>query len=306
MLYPGGEMAAFAYNDRGMLSSESQLLPDGTLGTAYRTINAMSPRAQITQQVFGNHTTEAAQYDDSTGMATCMRTDGPQVTVPTNCTSPSDQLIRIMSYKYDQFLNLSTQTKSLYQRDATGAIVGGTSPVTEAITESYAYDELQRLLSATRTWPSGMTVSPQTRASDTYTYDVLGNIIGKSDYADNYQYNVQRPDHTPLPHAVGTVSVAGTPKPSFSYDENGNMTGGDGRQVTYDNLDRPITVSMGSTTVVQFRYAPDGNRYVQSTSGGSNNEYYAGKLFEQVETGVSIEARSHVSDIVEIVQTGTR
>jgi RHS repeat-associated protein len=57
---------------------------------------------------------------------------------------------------------------------------------------------------------------------------------------------------------------------------------------------------------VQFRYAPNGTRYVQSTSGGTNNEYYVDKVYEQIETGTSIEGRTHVSDVVEVVQNATR
>jgi RHS repeat-associated protein len=147
--------------------------------------------------------------------------------------------------------------------------------------------------------PSVLQVGRRGGRPDTYTYDLLGNITSKSDYADNYLYTGTGP------HAVSSVTNQGQPKASFTYDANGNMITGDGRQLGFDNLDRPITVTMGST-VVQFRYAPDGTRYVQSTSGGTNNEYYVDKLFEQVETGTSIEGRTHVSDIVEVVQSQTR
>jgi hypothetical protein len=56
---------------------------------------------------------------------------------------------------------------------------------------------------------------------------------------------------------------------------------------------------------VEFRYAPDGSGYVQSSSDGTN-EYYVDKMYEQIETTSTLEERTHISDAVEIVQKDAR
>jgi RHS repeat-associated protein len=85
------------------------------------------------------------------------------------------------------------------------------------------------------------------------------------------------------------------------------MLSGDGRTVTFDNLDRAITVTANGYTT-QFRYAPDGQRYVQSaySSGATTNEYYDDKLYETVESASSPVERTYVSGSVMIVRTGAK
>ena len=73
----------------------------------------------------------------------------------------------------------------------------------------------------------------------------------------------------------------------------------------FDNLDRAITVIANGYTT-QFRYAPDGERYLQSAYSGSatTNEYYDDKLYERVESASSPVERTYVSSEVMIVRTG--
>jgi RHS repeat-associated protein len=295
-LYPGGEMVEMNYNAYGYASSEAPLDGLGVAGTPYRTVSAMSVRGQITGQVYGNSVAETAQYDASTGMPLILSASGLQETPPVQCAGHVAPMVRTLSYRYDQFLNLASQTKLLYQRDQSGLIEfdSGCQPITETVSESYVYDELQRLKSATRGWSAGITVNAATSPADAYSYDDLGNIVTKSDNPGTYLYTNGRP------HAVSDVGTT-----HFDYDANGNMTGGDGRTVVFDNFDRPIEVKMGETTTVEFRYAPDGSRYVQSSSDGTN-EYYVDKMYEQIESAGSVEGRTHISDAVEIVQTSTR
>ena len=65
-----------------------------------------------------------------------------------------------------------------------------------------------------------------------------------------------------------SVSNHGAVKAKFSYDQNGNLTEGDGRTISLDYLDRPVQVTMNGYTT-QFRYAPDGDRYIQSAASSS-------------------------------------
>jgi RHS repeat-associated protein len=233
-------------------------------------------------------------------MPLALSASGFQESVPA-CGTFTGLTVRSRTYTYDQFLNLASQTKNLNRRNPDGTLaVDGTCRLLpqESVTEAYQYDELQRLLNTQRSWSAGTNVTSQTTPGDIYSYDVLGNILTKSDYrSETYQYG------GPRPHAVTSVGPI-----TFTYDANGNMTGGDGRTVKFDNLDRPIEVQMGSganAVTVEFRYAPDGSRYVQSSSDGTN-EYYVDKMYEQIETSSTMEERTHLSDAVEIVQKDTK
>jgi hypothetical protein len=105
-------------------------------------------------------------------------------------------------------------------------------------------------------------------------------------YADLYSYGTSRITGSAGPHAVMSVAVGGLPKASFTYDPNGNLTQGEGRTIAFDSLDRPITVTMGGATT-QFRYAPDGSRYLQRTTGAAvsptaKTVYYVDKDYERL------------------------
>jgi hypothetical protein len=144
-----------------------------------------------------------------------------------------------------------------------------------------------------------------TTLGDTYAYDDLGNITAKSDYASGYTYGTNRTTGAAGPHAVVSVSTGAT----FTYDPNGNLVQGDGRTVAFDSIDRPITVTMGSVTT-QFRYAPDGGRYLQRTTGAAlsptaKTVYYVDKDYERIAwSSGSVEEKTYIGPSVAIYRNG--
>lgn len=96
----------------------------------------------------------------------------------------------------------------------------------------------------------------------------------KSDYGSQYQYTGGRP------HAVSAVTV-GSQTVTFGYDGAGNQTtrsqgGTVSRQVRYDVHNRPVwlrgsgsTAPQAQTGDVDFRYGPDGGRYLQRVKNGN-------------------------------------
>jgi hypothetical protein len=52
----------------------------------------------------------------------------------------------------------------------------------------------------------------------------------------------------------------------YSYDARGNMISGGGRTVTYDGLDRPVSITRGGV-VTTFYYGPDGARSGKASNG---------------------------------------
>jgi RHS repeat-associated protein len=288
MRYPSDELVALDYDSRGYALGETPLnASDLTRSSpAYRRVTAMSERGQVTSQTLGNGIVETTSYDSSTGMALSLNANGLNEPPPAGC-SPAP-LVRQANYTYDHFLNLAKQAKQFLLRDANRNIQFS----------GCTYDEVQRLLGSTRAW-AGMLPDPTTPLADAYGYDDLGNITSKSDYGSLYTYGAQ--PKTPEgagPHAVLAVSQGGHVA-SFNYDENGNMISGDGRTITFDKLDRPETIVVGGVTT-QFRYAPDGTRYLQRTTGGAAPDktvYYVDKDYERIDWPAPVkEERSYIGE----------
>lgn len=307
--YPSGELVKVDYDELGNSIGERLLGADGTPSTAYyRHVNSLSVRGQIEVQSFGNGLAETAEYDPATGMPIWMSAAGLHETSAT-CPTASAPLLRQLTYTYDHFLNLARQSKNLYKRGTStpspilfDAIC---NPLLGSMSEVYQYDELQRLTNADRFW-TNLTPTPPTATF--YSFDVLGNITSKTDYADTYTYA------GPRPHAVTSVSNGGVLMTSFSYDANGNMTssvGVDARGVTFDAFDRPVQIDKTGAGSTYFRYAPDGSRYAQRTTIGAGRYpkivYYADKLYERVvwSNAADTEEKTYVGPSVVIYKQGS-
>jgi RHS repeat-associated protein len=302
MRYPSGEMVSLDYSSLGYVLGETELLGGGARGRRYRVVNSMSPFGQVTDQTLGNCTAEVAQYDKSAGMAIFMSAFLPTGTWAAGATCLSaTQLIRQVTYKHDHFLNLYSQEKNFAGEQAT---------------ETYRYDDLQRITLSTRAWlTNGVTSGPE---NGTYEYNDLGNITSKPDYATNYVYGDATRDastSTDLagPHAVRSVVKRDGTTATFSYDLNGNMLSGDGRRVTFDSLDRPVVATLGGVTTL-LAYAPDGGRYRQSTTGpatpafGPRTVYYVDKDYELTvwnDGSGRTEERTYVDGSVVVYRSST-
>ncbi len=129
------------------------------------------------------------------------------------------------------------------------------------LTHTYAYDNLDRLLSDAAAGANGYT--------QTYSYDILGNMTYKSDVGA-YTYN---PDPSIQPHAVLTAGTM-----SFQYDANGNMTqkavsGGPTYNINWNEDNRPVSINN-----VAFTY--DGNGQRVRKANGVNTTLYFGNVYE--------------------------
>jgi RHS repeat-associated protein len=137
-----------------------------------------------------------------------------------------------------------------FGHDLMGNITSRTDANT-GLSETFTYDSLNRLRTAT----VGLDVAK------TVTYDTVGNIRSKSDVG-TYSYPAAG---QPFPHAVSSVagSVINT---SFSYDANGNQTGGNGLAITYASFNKPTSITRGTTTI-GFNHDPEHQRYKQVAPG---------------------------------------
>lgn len=159
----------------------------------------------------------------------------------------------------------------------------GTVAYGNGVTTSYTYDSNTYRLNAFNTTKSGATYQNMT-----YGYDNIGNITSITDYTDNNQtheadkiarlnslntapYTYNSPNGV-RPHAV--TSAGGS---TYHYDNNGNMTIGAGRTITYDPENRPMAINASGTSTI-FYYDGNGERVKKAT--GPTTTVYIGSLYE--------------------------
>jgi RHS repeat-associated protein len=140
--------------------------------------------------------------------------------------------------------------------------------LTQALTESFQYDDLDRIDLAFRNGILTLDVD--------YDPSGSGNITRMSDVGA-YKYG-----DPAKPHAV---TAAGT-NYTFSYDANGNVRTRNGLAQTWTSFDLPATLQAtidGSTYSSQFTYGPDHQRWrqVATYSNGTETTHYVGGLLEK-------------------------
>jgi RHS repeat-associated protein len=173
------------------------------------------------------------------------------------------------------------------------------STESDSDTRQYAYDQLNRLSSVTRT----VGASPPQLTS--YGYDELGNITNRGGTSITY-----RPTQ---PHLISTAGGN-----SYQYDSNGNVrerTGGgipgNIQTIEYTPFDLPsriVTGQSGATRVTRFDYTADEERVVRRDA--DITRHFAGDLYQRkldTLTGATREERFRLyaggRELGEIVRT---
>lgn len=150
-----------------------------------------------------------------------------------------------------------------YQRQSDHNSVGNVKTITDrrawltqTQTQTFAYNALDRVISAT---VSGGTGGAYT---ETYAYSAIGNLTGSNEGGASRTYAYT----TTHAHAVGSLSNGYV----YRYDADGNMTqrclGAYVYNLSYDVEGRLVTVTQEATTTV-FNYDGDGKRVQGSVAG---------------------------------------
>jgi RHS repeat-associated protein len=183
----------------------------------------------------------ATLLDNSTTSAT----SSLQFTEVTTSTAVSciSKTIQCISYRYDNVGNIT----QVIDNSATAA----------AITVSYAYDGLNRLISA-----SSSNASSGVNYAYTYSYDPVGNLLSGS--AGTYTY---AGSGYPNPDAA-TKIVNGTSTLTYGYDQNGNLTNvSSTASYTWDYLNRlTASSSTSATSTYGYDYTSQRVKLVSSTA----------------------------------------
>jgi YD repeat-containing protein len=219
--YPSGFSATYVYNSRGY----AKQLTNTVTGQVYWTANARDAELHLTQQTAGNGVVTSQAFNAQTGRLSSILAG-----------TGSTYGVQNFTYSYDVLGNLLTR-----------------ADINTGLSESFVYDTLNRLTSAT------VGVNP----AKTFGYDSLGNILSKSDVgAYSYTAAGQR-----LPHAVMSISGS-TINTTFSYDLNGNQTAGLGRTITWTSYNKPSAITQGARTI-SFNHEVDHQRFKQVTPEGT-------------------------------------
>jgi RHS repeat-associated protein len=148
--------------------------------------------------------------------------------------------IQNWAYSYDEAGNVRSRARQ-------DALIGGPS------VETFGYDVLNRVTS------SEVKVGSYD-AIESYFYDDLGLGNLKNKGGKDYHYTgCNAGSRVAGPHAVCSV---GTEAP-YVYDDNGNLTVGAGRTISYSPFNKVVQIN-GEQGEVDFAYGADGNRVVQN------------------------------------------
>jgi len=238
MTYPSGETVSMTH-----------LLQGGTktLGS-YLTGMQVYSNGQVKLKSFGNNTTTNYTYS--------------------GWLSDGNKLSELKSGQNGSLLNLG------FTYDGVGNILSITDRLNSGQVQTFSYDALNRLISASTT------AAGHGQYSQTYAYNATtGNLSSKSDVGA-YTYSSTHP------HAVTQAGAN-----SYAYDQNGNMTSRtvDGVEWTYTyNADGQLTQTRKNNQLVsEYGYDGDGKRvWAKDYEGYSAGEFketiYIGNYYEFV------------------------
>ncbi|WP_197412268.1 RHS repeat-associated core domain-containing protein [Rheinheimera sp. EpRS3] len=245
MRYPNGLTVQYGYTPSGYLQEVS----NAASGYVYRTINSQDAFGNMLDISLGNGVYYNNQYNSETGWVQSL-----------TAWRGSTRLHDVEYQQYDVFGNIRQ-----VHNHVTGA------------TESYAYDELHRLTQSTYS-NLGYTVPIS------YSYDAVGNLQSKSDYANTYRYgNAQRSlGGNAGSNAVRQVVKLNNSTVNFSYDNQGNLTAGDGLAISYNSFKQPTQISRSGNSFA-FTYGANLERLKEVRNGVTT--YEIDKLYEEESNG---------------------
>ncbi|MBX3119342.1 MAG: RHS repeat-associated core domain-containing protein [Fimbriimonadaceae bacterium] len=175
-------------------------------------------------------TLHSGQYEDFTY-------DSMSRVTAISLKNSSNATLMSQSYTYDNNSNVLTHTK-------------------DSLTTTYTYDDIDQLLSESRTGYSG-----------SYTYDANGNRATRTVNSVTESYNYDNADK------LTSITVGGNTTKSYSYDSAGRTTaityGGTATNFAYDYENRITSITRSGVTTNSFSYYGLDTRVSKTDSSGS-------------------------------------
>ncbi|HPA15653.1 MAG TPA: DUF6531 domain-containing protein, partial [Desulfobacterales bacterium] len=141
-------------------------------------------------------------------------------------------------------------------RDATGNVTAITDNLDAANNQTFGYDDLYRLTSATGVY-----------GAIGYTYDNVGNRLTRTHdgLTDTYHYE------------SGTnrlIEISGADPQSFTLDAAGNTTATGSKSLVYNQNNRLIQAAENSALPAEYTYNGNGRRVIKQTDEGTTVYHY--------------------------------
>lgn len=280
LTYPTGFKLKYNYASTGSLNS---VVNADSLSTYYwraGTVCSNKPGV-LCSQFLGDRSTQVNGFTGIEVSSTYHDTNPWLIAQTANQQDNILNTYQHFDYSYDIVGNLMSRSQNAYS-------VGGNS---NAKHETFTYDSfLDRVTGATT---NGV-------VSGAYQYDGLGNIISKNDVGT---YTYGQPANSCSvnwagPHAV-TQTTLNNVVTNYCYDQNGNLTQGNGRTVTWNSFNKPLRMEQNNKWA-EFSYGPNRSRYKKRNSdlvtthyvgmGGKGNVLYER---EMTTNGVTVN-RNHI------------
>jgi len=176
------------------------------------------------------------------------------------------------SANYDQDYQLDNQTTSgVQQRDYTQDNVGNISAITDLIhsnrNQTFGYDNLDRLNSATGGY-----------GSLGYGYDPIGNRLNKTTDGNLTNYSYSNQSHH-------LQEITGSQNNAYQYDANGNTIDNGLYQFTYGDDNRLHSISQNGTEIARYSYNALGQRSSKTVAGTTIWYHYnqSGHLIAEID-----------------------
>jgi RHS repeat-associated protein len=239
MLDPNGQTWQYTYDNEDRLRLAKAPAP-GASGAQLITEQRYDAVGNRTVQIDSNGQVTTYAYDQRNQLQE--QDESPSVWTDPN-TTPTPKIVT--AYRYDNLGNLTRVTRAAGDANnerATDYTYDGRSSIRVEV--QYPY------------WPS-----TSGALTTQYGYDVAGNqtsVLDPLPQTTNFAFDV-------LNRLLGITYTAGlTPNVAYTYDADGNrstMNDGNGQTTyTYDELDRPLSVTSPGTGSVGYRYDLGGNR----------------------------------------------
>jgi RHS repeat-associated protein len=180
--YPGGVVVAYVYSSLGYLK---EVRRNNSAGALLWSANTLDAEGHVLNQTFGNSVSVTQSFDVRNGRVTAQ-------------TAGAGNAVQNVTYAYDTLGNVTNRNDS-----------------TQSLVETFAYDALNRVTTATVN-SSGAGIVTQNYGYNSAT----GNLTSRSDLG-TYTYPAAG---TSRVHAVNQVTLTAGGSRSYTYDANGNMT----------------------------------------------------------------------------------
>ncbi|MDQ5986897.1 MAG: hypothetical protein CSYNP_02632 [Syntrophus sp. SKADARSKE-3] len=286
------ENRVMEYDAMGRVLRESKTYYEAS-GGCYITSYGYDVAGRQTSVTHPDNKTVAYTYYSGTALLSSITDQGGKMIAQFQSYNPAGRVGSIVYgngvESYYGYQPLSMRLEAIYQRQAGVTLQGWSYEYTDAgdmesktnelngATYFYDYDKLHRLTGEI------LESNDDLIQSNSYSYDVLGNLTQKSEYGVvyDYRYNSQKPNK------LDSIETEGV-RYDFTYDNSGNVTSGpilgqyrSTRRIAYGADGMPKVVRAGEGVdlfISTFAYDAAGERAKKDGPGGIT--YYVSPSYE--------------------------